>query len=89
MKVFVKRFQWTGMIEWGQKSKPPKIPGPKIYLPPHPPTKKKTVKKNFHAEFPSLKNFQKALNDIRWKNKFCCYFVFCCRSMWPGYAVTT
>ena len=51
------------MIEWGQKSKPPKIPGPKIYLPPHPPTKKKTVKKNFHAEFPSLKNFQKALND--------------------------
>ena len=31
MKVFVKRFQWTGMIEWGQKPKSQKIPGPKIY----------------------------------------------------------
>ena len=59
------------MIEWGQKSKPKKIPGPKIYLPPpHPLTKKKSKKKNSHAEFPSLKNFQKALNDIRWKKKF-------------------
>ena len=58
------------MIEWGQKSKPKKIPGPKIYLPPtHPLTKKKSKKKNSHAEFPSLKNFQKALNDIRWKKK--------------------
>jgi len=40
------------MIEWGQKSKPKKIPGPKIN-----PLKS-------HAEFPSLKNFQKGLNDI-------------------------
>ena len=50
------------MIEWGQKSKPPKnpygvqqnqaIPGPKINP------------KKSHAEFLSLKNFQKVLNDI-------------------------
>ena len=50
------------MIEWGQKSKPPKnpygvqqkqaIPGPKIN-----PQKS-------HAEFLSLKNFEKVLNDI-------------------------
>ena len=42
----------TGMIEWGQKSKPKQIPGPKFN-----PQKS-------HAEFPSYKNFQKALNDI-------------------------
>ena len=43
-------FQLTGVIEWGQKSKPKKIPGPKIYPP-----------KKSHAEFPSHnKNFQKA-----------------------------
>ena len=42
------RFQMTGMIEWGQKSKPKKIPGPKCNP------------KKSHAEFP--KNFQKALN---------------------------
>ena len=55
-------FQVKGMIEWGQKSKPPKnpygvrqnqpIPGPKINP------------KKSHAEFLSLKNFQKVLNDI-------------------------
>ena len=55
-------FQVKGMIEWGQKSKPLKnpygvrqnqpIPGPKIN-----PQKS-------HAEFLSLKNFQKVLNDI-------------------------
>ena len=53
-------FQKTGMIEWGQKSKPkkiprasnkpPKIPGPKLNP------------QKVHAEFPSHKNFQKALN---------------------------
>ena len=41
------RFQVTGMIEWGQKSKPKKIPGPKF-------NPQKT-----HAEFPSHKNFQR------------------------------
>ena len=46
-------FQVTGMIEWRQKSKPPKIPGPKFNP------------KKSHAEFPSHKNFQKALNDIK------------------------
>ena len=46
-------FQVTGMIEWGQKSKPKKNPEPKFNL-----------KKYSHAEFPSHKSFQKALNDI-------------------------
>ena len=55
------RFHVTGMIEWGQKSKPKKIPrgsnepkkfpGPKINPP-----------KKSHAEFPSLKNFQQGLS---------------------------
>ena len=40
------------MIKWGQKSKPQKIPGPKLN-----PQKS-------HAKFLSHKNFQKALNDI-------------------------
>ena len=55
----------TGMIEWGKKSKPKKksvglqtklkkIPRPKF---------NPQIKKS-HAEFPSHKNFQKALNDI-------------------------
>ena len=46
------RFQVTGMIKWGQKSKPQKIPGPKFN-----PQKS-------HAKFLSHKNFQKAINDI-------------------------
>ena len=40
------------MIKWGQKSKPPKIPGPKFNA------------QKSHAKFLSHKNFQKALNDI-------------------------
>ena len=77
------------MIEWGQKSKPKKIPGPKISPLPH--QQKKKNRKKSHAEFPSLKNFQKALNDIRWKIKFwkTSFVVLICRSMWPGYTVTT
>ena len=39
------RFQVTGTIEWGQKSKPKKIPGPKFNP------------KKSGAEFPSHKNF--------------------------------
>ena len=51
------------MIEWGQKSKPTKNPlgfkqNPKKFL-----DQDLTPKKS-HAEFPSHKNFQKALNDI-------------------------
>ena len=58
-------FQKTGMIELGQKSKPQEIPTasnkpPKIPGPKHNPQK-------FHAEFPSHKNFQKALNYWTWK----------------------
>ena len=77
------------MIEWGQKSKPKKISGPKISPLPHQQKKKK--EKKSHAEFPSLKNFRKALNDIRWKIKFwkTSFVVLICRSMWPGYAVIT
>jgi len=47
-------FQVTGIIEWGQKSKPK---NPKL-----------TPQKS-HAEFSSLKNFLKGLNDIRRKEK--------------------
>ena len=73
----------------GAKIKTQKNPWTKNFPPP-PPTKKKTEKKS-HAEFPSLKNFQKALNDIRWKIKFwkTSFVVLICRSMWPGYTVTT
>ena len=38
----------TGMIEWGQKSKIKKIPGPK-FTPPPPPPKKKKPMSNFRA----------------------------------------
>ena len=41
------------MIEWGQKSKPKKIPR----------ASNRTPKKS-HDEFPSNKNLQKELNDI-------------------------
>ena len=41
----------TGLIKWGQKSKPQKIPRPNFTPPKIPP------------EFLSIKNFQKALND--------------------------
>jgi len=40
------------MIEWGQNSKPKKIPRPKI-----------NPQKKTHAEFLSLKHFQKGLNE--------------------------
>jgi len=46
---------WISSVEDGQmgaKSKPIKIPGPKLNL------------KNSHAEFRSLKSFQKGLNDV-------------------------
>jgi len=54
----------TGLIEWGQKSKPKKIPRAKFN-----PKKLKS-----HAEFPSHNNFQKALNDITRKME--CSFVY-------------
>ena len=77
------------MIEWGQKSKPKKKSLDQKFTPP-PPQPKKKQKKKSHAEFPSLENFQKALNDIRWKIKFwkTSLVVLIRRSMWPGYAVT-
>ena len=45
----------TGMIEWGQKSKPPNSPD-QILAP-----------QKSYAKFPSPKNFQKALNNITQK----------------------
>ena len=42
-------FKVTGMIEWGQKSKPLKSPGQNL------------TPKISHAKFPSHKNFQKVL----------------------------
>ena len=50
----------TGMIEWGQKSKPPKTPWASNKTTPKIPGQNFTSKKS-HAEFPSHKNFQKAL----------------------------
>ena len=41
-----------GVIHWGRKPRPKKIPGPKI------------DPKKSHAQFPCLENFQKALNVI-------------------------
>ena len=51
------------MIEWGQKSKPPqKIPMASDKT--NPSLDQKLTPKKSHAEFLSLKNFQKVLNDI-------------------------
>ena len=57
-------FQVTGVIEWGQKSKPIKLP--RVFNKPHKknPWTKSWPKKTSHAEFPSLKNLHKVLNDI-------------------------
>ena len=61
--------QVMGMIEWGKNQNPQKSLG----LPTKPKTN--TWTKNYgkskesHAEFPSLKNFQKELNDITCKKK--------------------
>ena len=45
-------FEVAWMIEWGQKSNPPKKS-----------LDQKLTPKKSHAKFPSLKNFQNALND--------------------------
>ena len=52
-------FQVTGMIEWGQKSKPKKIP--RASKEPKKSLDQKLTPPKSHAEFPSLKNFQKGL----------------------------
>ena len=58
------------MIEWGQKSKPKKIPWASNKTTPKIPGQNFTPKKS-HAEFPSHKNFQKALKkDKKWKHQF-------------------
>ena len=55
-------FQMMGMIEWGQKSKLKKIPGPKISL-----HLKKKINKNSLAEFPSSldSNVQQSRHPIQ------------------------
>ena len=64
-------FQVMGMIEWGHKWKPQKIPGPK------------TKPKKSLAKFPSLKNLQKAVsfNDITRR----VWLYFTCKTMQSGY----
>ena len=59
-----------------KKSKPEKIPGPKL-----------TPKKS-HAEFPSLKNIQKALNSF-FKNQVWLYFIRRIQPARAGYVGTT
>ena len=58
-------FHMTELFEWGQKSKPKKIPcfkqNPKKSLDQNLPPQKS------HAEFRTHKKFQKALNGIKWK----------------------
>ena len=61
-------FQVTGIIKWGQKSKPKIIPKAFNKTPKKFPEQRLTPQKS-HAEFPSLNNFQKALNDITQKVK--------------------
>ena len=51
-------FQVTGMIEWGQKLKPNKIPRASKKPPQKSLDQNLTLKKS-HAEFPSHKNFQR------------------------------
>jgi len=58
-----------GMIEWGQKSKPKKIPRASNKTPKINPLDQKLTPKKSHAELLSLKNFQKGLNDIIRKKK--------------------
>ena len=58
------------MIEWGQKSKPIKIPWASNKTTPKIPGQNFTSKKS-HAEFPNHKNFQKALKKHeKWKHQF-------------------
>ena len=58
------------MIEWGQKSKPIKIPWASNKTTPKIPGQNFTPKKS-HAEFPNHKNFQKALKKHeKWKHQF-------------------
>ena len=58
------------MIEWGQKSKPIKIPWASNKTTPKIPGQNFTPKKS-HAEFPNHKNFQKALKKHeKWNHQF-------------------
>ena len=70
MQCFIPRgysiFQVTGMTKWGQKPKPKKIPRPSN---PKKCLYQKSTPKKSRAEFPNLKKFQKALNDMAWKIK--------------------
>ena len=52
-------FQVTGIIKWGQKSKPKIIP--KAFNKTQKKPEQKLTPQKSHAEFPSLNNFQKAL----------------------------
>ena len=56
-------FQVTGMIEWGKNQNLKESQNPTKSL------DQKLTPKQSHAEFPRLKNLQKALNDITRKIK--------------------
>ena len=67
----------VGIIEWGQKPKPKKIPRASNI------TRKKSVDqtltpKNLYNEFPSLKHFQKALKNKEIK----CLYLFIHHTIW-------
>ena len=68
------------MIEWGQKSNPQKSLG--LPTKPKKPLDQKLTPKNSHAEFLSLKNFQKGLND-KTRNTVCVCLYSSCRLMLP------
>ena len=84
-------FQVTGMIEWGQKSKPQKITRTSNNAQKKSLDQKLTPQKS-HAEFPSLKNYQ-ALHCKRYnpkdKNSRERGKKNLCRTTWPGNAGTT
>jgi len=60
-------FQVTGMIKWGEKSKPTKSLG--LPTKPKKSLDQKLTPKKSHAKFPRLKNVQEGLNDLTWKKK--------------------
>ena len=77
-------FQVTGMIEWGQKSKPNQILRASNKTPQKSLDQKLTPQKP-HAKFLRLKNLQKALNDITrkiWTIEIECLCLFIHHNIW-------
>ena len=71
-------FKWWGRSNGGKNQNPKKS------------RRQKLTPKKFHAKFPSLKRFQKALNDITWKIKTLeikslCLFIH--HTVWSSYCL--